>query len=365
MRRFGIPEPEAAGWVVQFDMPFMISMPDSMVDSRLKSYMETTTAGADTTPVPYSPRLENPTSVGPLAHIPTETVDPVLVQLDHGFGQVRTLRRLRNVDVPFVLAGELRPCYGQSAFTSIQVEFGETASKWIDQHGDKAMEAAADLALDATNRLITEYRNRCDAFWAQPIGRDLVSAFRFYVNDGTTLRPRKLARPPGGPVRGLGSEPLLSGDRLKEVRAALWNPLDDPQPAREVFFMAMEHRARGRYRNAVIDCSVAFETFVSDYVQVHGEVAGWSHESIVDAFLRRPNGRWRSVTEVLGRLPSDPVNVDFCATSEYADWREHVANPRNALVHGEVREATRQMADQAIDASHEAIRKLQELKTYM
>ena len=352
-------------WVAQFDMPFMISIGDSMSDSVLALYVEELEAGMQPAAVPHAPRLGNSMAIGPSIHMPDQLIEPVVVRLDEGVVQLRTLRRIRNVDVPFVMGGELRPCYGQSTYSSVQAEFDLSLSLRLDGRWDDAMDAAADLALEATNCLLAEYRYRCDAFWAQPLTRDAVASFRFFVSDGESLQPRSLSRPPGGPVRGLGSEPLLAGERLDAVRHSLWSQDDDPQPARDIFFMAMEHRSRRRYRNAVIDCSVAFETFVAEYIQIHGEVAGWSAEAVSDAFFKEPNGRWCSISQTLRRLKNDPVNVEFVSTGEFQKWREDVAGPRNALVHGELGFDNREIADKAIESAQAAIKKLQDLKTYM
>ncbi|MCP3883788.1 MAG: hypothetical protein GY701_36080 [Sulfitobacter sp.] len=93
--------------------------------------------------------------------------------------------------------------------------------------------------------------------------------------------------------------------------------------------MAKEHHARGRYRNAIVDCATAFEIFLAEFISFHAQQSGMSLDE-VEAELLKDRTWWREASELAKTvLRGDPLRMDFAGTAEYQNWDRHVRKPRS------------------------------------
>lgn len=352
------------GWLVQFDLPYFVSVQDSMDDPDLRRYAEALDSGEDPEPVPYSPRLRRGTALtiagGSPLHVPDPDTlsDPFEVTLDKGEVRLAFLRRVNNVDRAMVMLGEMRPDRGTASFSSVQVQFDTELSRTIDTND---LEGAASIAMEATNRFLQQYRYFIGAYWAQPIEFADVPEFLIWrlFADGRQQGPAIYTKPAGGPLIGSGSQPLVDSGKEQEIRSALAQGLEYPF-AYEVFLSAKEHVHRSRYRNAVVDAETAFEIFLVRLLRIRLIEAGKS-EGAIDAALRDNAGRWRRVEDLARETLRSELGIDFATTVEYRDWKRNVLDVRNGVVHGSAIPATRELATQAIRDAQRAVNKLQDL----
>jgi len=353
---------QVVAWIIFVDLPFVVSVADSLDDSTLRGYMEALEAGQRPDPVPYSPRLRPGfgfvIGAGSPVHLPNpdELADPFEVPVENGAARLRFLRRLRNVDRAIVTAGEFRPDRGTASFSSVRVDFDIGLSRTIERDD---LQRAAELAVDAINRFLEVYRYKRGAYWAQPL--DMADGTEFLIltmmEDGETLQPRVHASPGLGPLIGLGSKPLIDHTDA-DFRSSL---VTAEMPfGYELKLSAQEHIHRGRHRNAVVDAATAFEVFLSELLRVCLSDAGRTPGE-VDAVFRDAEDRPKTITTLAKDTLRTELGVDFASTAEYAAWRAKVAGPRNDLVHGGQAQATREQARDAVAHSQAAVDKLRAL----
>jgi len=350
-----------SSWSVYFDLPFVVSVADSMDDPSLRRYLEAVASGESPNPVPYSPRLRPGFgfSVGGAPVYlpdPASLAEPFVVPVAGSAAQIRFLRRLRNVDRAIVTVGEFRPDRGNGAYSSTQVVLSSQLSRSL---GRNDLQGAAELSVEALNRFLEIYRYMCGAYWAQPISVSDGSEFIIVtvLDTGERVQPRVYSSSGQGPLIGLGSKPLLD-HRDQKFREEL---LTARMPfAFELKLSAQEHIHRGRFRNAIVDAATAVEVFVSELLRRGLQQRGRT-KSAIEGVFTGGRGLPRSVTSLAKSALRSELGIDFGATSEYSNWQKHVVHPRNAVVHGSRLSITRGEAVDSVAHSQAAVTRLRAL----
>lgn len=338
------------GWTVQFDIPFTLSVPDSLDDPRLRSWAESVDDGEEPDPVPYSPRLrQGAMTIGTTSPVhlpdPDNLADPFEVPIRDGEVRLQFLRRMRNVDRTMLIPGELRPDRGIASFTTVKAFLSITLSRTL---GRDDLSGVANTALEALNRFLEQYRYSAGAYWAQPITHAHVAEFEIFRHyaDGRFMRPATYSSPPGGPVV-IGSF-LVDQDRDREIRTRLAAGATSPF-SYEVVLSAKEHLHRGRLRNAVVDAATAFEISVADLIRSRLSDSEWSEDDIRDVFLRDGGPQYLGIRELVSDVLGDIVGIPFAGRAEYRDAVSVAIKVRNDVVHAGLR-PTAAVAGSAIAA---------------
>lgn len=122
------------------------------------------------------------------------------------------------------------------------------------------------------------------------------------------------------------------------------------------FYGAIGHLENGLHKSALLDYAVAFESFIESFLAEH--LSRRYGKAVSEYLLHRT---WR-VQERCNALLELAVEHRLSERSDvYQPWDEHVREPRNALVHGEVRPIGRENAEKAHQAVYQAIRWVEDI----
>lgn len=338
---------------VDFDLPFVLFLRDSLDDLDLRAWLEAARSGDPNPPYSkYAPHPNQPIATviggGIPVFTPPTLADPYEVQVDGLHAAVRLLRRV-NISRDPIVIGELPgDRVGRVSFSSARVLLlAEQLTQ--EQLGDPRK--ICEIALDVINHLIDHYRVVAKRPYVGRVTPSVIQEFVItttYKNadDHDTLRYGAGS----GALRGFGG--ALDELSEQELRDVIFNPTPPP------IFKTLELNILDcldlrDWRLALIELAVLFEAWVSGFVRDKFRGVGLPDADIDKKFLNS-KGLPLSVTAIARDLVKEATLFDFSATAEFANWATAVRDKRNLLIHGkrfDVSEQEALSAQQAVVAA--------------
>lgn len=342
---------------VDFDLPFVLFLKDSIEDLELRDWVEALAAGKKPLPYArYAPSSDKPSGMVLGADIPVFLPSKELAELYEisrpgGLVAIRTLRRV-NCNRKTVLVGEVPgDRTGKASFSSVRVVLD--AESRPDFAADPDL--ACSIAIEAINFFIDHYRDIADRPFINHVTPQMIQ--EFYITtvlmDGTESRMEYGKA--SGAMRGFGGalEPELDA----KLRVALLNG-GKPSILRILQLNIQDYLDLHDWRLALIESAVLFEAWISSFVRDRFAKKGLPFTDI-DAKFLDSRGLPRSVTSIAKKLVLDATGFDFGSTIECSTWETKVRDTRNALVHGKQFDVSPQDANDAVSAVRAAIALLQ------
>lgn len=344
---------------VDFDLPFVLFLRDSLDDLDLRNWLEAARSGDPKPPYSkYAPHPNQPIAAviggGIPVFIPLTLADPYEVQIDGLHAAVRLLRRV-NISRDPIVIGELPgDRVGRVSFSSARVILLAEQLKQ-EQLGDPKQ--ICEIALNVINHLIDHYRVVAKRPYVGRVTPSVIQEFFItttYKNadDQDTLRYGAGS----GALRGFGG--ALDEPSERELRNVIFNPTPPP------IFKTLELNILDcldlrDWRLALIELAVLFEVWISHFVRNKFRGAGLTDSDIDKKFLNSKDLPL-SVTAIARDLVKEATRFDFSATAEYANWATSVRDMRNLLVHGKRFNVSEQ---EAISAQQAVVAAITLLKT--
>ena len=343
---------------VDFDLPFLIFVKDSLEDSALRAWAEAYEAG--THPLPYSryaPASEKPSSLilmgGSPVYIPLEST--VGEHYDVAIPQtnlkviVRLLRRV-NPHGSAVLMGEAPgDRTGRASFSSVRVIF-EMATVAEEHHQNFI--AFCNTAVLAINHLIAHYRVIADRPYITSVTTAVIQQFQVTTEfeDGEMFQQTYGAV--GGAMHGMGGSIPADQDTALRIAVAKTTlpDIDKTLDANIRNFLDLKD-----WRLAVIESAVAFEAWVSKHLKQVLRNRNATNEEI-ESVSKDKEGRPRTITDIAHNQIRKVTGYDFRTAPEYGPWVTKVRDLRNDLVHGDRFDVSEDEARGAYDAIKGAMR---------
>ncbi len=342
---------------VDFDLPFLLFVKDSLGDKSLKDWADAFAAGTRPLPYsPYAPATEKPGNFiiggGFPVYIPPEPLAPYyeVVLPDFSAG-IRLLRRV-NPHKRMVLMGEVPgDRTGRASFSSVRVMFDMTS---INPEHHQNFPLFCQLALQAINHFIDHYRVIADRPYIGPVTMAVIQSFNVTTEfeDGEQINQQYGSG--SGPLNGMGG--AIPDEQDRALRAAVSRPIppniDEMLDANIRNYLDLQE-----WRLAVVESAVAFEAWVSRYLRERLAACGTSD---VEQFFLDSRGLPRSMTSIAQKLVKQLTGHNFGETDEYKAWASKVRDLRNDIVHGKRFDVTREQAIRAYDAMKAAIKNIKE-----
>lgn len=316
---------------VDFDLPFLLFVKDSLGDKSLKDWAEAFSAG--TRPLPYSPYAPAAEKPGSLiiggafpVYVPPEPLarhyQVAIPDLTVG---LRLLRRV-NPHAQTVMMGELPgDRTGKASFSSVRVMFDMTSIR--DEHHQN-FPLFCRLSVQAINHFIAHYRVIANRPYINSITMQVVQSFIVTTEfeDGEQRQQRYGTA--SGPLHGMGASISDSEDDLLRRAVAVADPpsLDQTLDANIRDCLDLQD-----WRLVVIESAVAFEAWATRVLRRRLEQDAVS--DIEQRFLDS-RGRPRSITSIAQRMIEEVTGFAFGSTAEFTAWALHVRDLRNEVVHG-------------------------------
>lgn len=339
---------------VDFDLPFVLFLKDSLGDQSLAEWAEAYAKGAR--PLPYSryaPSAEKPgvMIIGggfPVFVPPADLAPYYVIRLPSIVVGLRTLRRV-NPHRPTILMGELPgDRSGRASFSSVRVMF-DLKTVPIEAHWDMTFFCATSVA--AINHFIDHYRVLADRPYITRVTMATIQEFHLtsQFDDGPNQSQEYGSG--GGPLTGFGG--AISDDLEERLRAAIEAP-DPPMIEATLDANIRDHLQLEEWRLAVVETAVLFEAWLARFLRTRFQTNGLSPSDIDSKFLA-PNGQPRSVSYLAKNLVREATGYDFESAAECKRWEAAVRDLRNAVVHGERFDVTRGEATDAHGVATAAI----------
>jgi len=244
---------------VNFDLPYLIFVKDSMNDPDLRAWADAYQKGVRPLPYsPYAPHSERPGSfiIGggfPVYLPPDKLTDHYLVSLPQIQVAIRLLRRV-NPHRSTTLMGEVPgDRAGRASFSSVNVTF-DPRSINPEHHGN--VQLLVDLAIEAINKFVSHYRVIANRPYIQPVTPAVIQEFHIVTEfeDGTS---QTLQYGVGsGPLHGMGG--AIPDDQDQALRAAIL--VNSPPMIYAVLDADVrDHLDLRKWRLALIEAAVLFE----------------------------------------------------------------------------------------------------------
>lgn len=318
---------------VDFDLPFVLFVKDSLGDKTLEEWAEAYATGKR--PLPYSryaPASEKPGSMiiggGFPVYIPPKELSPFYeIALHDIVVAMRTLRRV-NPHQDTVLMGEVPgDRTGRASFSTIRVIFDLSP---IREELHSNMELFCSLAIQAVNHFIDHYRVIADRPYIGPITPSVIQHFDITTEFESGKTTNQVFGTGSGPLHGFGGAIVDEQDiALREAVKKLQPPnIDDTLDANIRDYLDLKE-----WRLAVIEAAVMFEAWLSRWVRKKYVGNGLS-ESDIESKFKKSDGFPKSITAIARNLVTDSSAFDFSKTSEYTKWEVNVRDLRNDIVHG-------------------------------
>lgn len=342
---------------VDFDLPFLIFVKDSLEDRSLRAWAEAYIAGTHPLPYsPYAPASEKPSSLILMGGI------PVYVPLESAMGEHYdvtipqtdlkvTLRLLRRVNPhrSTVLMGESPgDRTGRASFSSVRVIF-EMATVALEHHQNFV--PFCNAAVLAINHFIAHYRIVADRPYITSVTTAVIQHFQVTTEfeDGELLQQTYGAS--GGAMQGMGGS--IPADQDNQLRIAVANAtlpdLDKTLDANIRNFLDLKD-----WRLAVIESAVAFEAWISKHLKQVLRSKNATNDEIASVF-KDNKGRPRAINDIAQNQIRKVTGYDFSNAPEYGLWATKVRDLRNDLVHGARFDVSEDEARGAYDAINNAM----------
>lgn len=336
---------------VDFDLPFLLFLKDSLGDNALKEWADAYATGKSELPYsPYAPPASKPSHFiiggGLPVYIPPEPLAQwYLVRLPHFEAGIRLLRRV-NPHRSTVIMGEVPgDRTGRASFSSVRVMFDMTTI--LPEHHSN-FPLFCSLAIEAINHFVAHYRVVADRPYVDSVTMSVIQSFVVTTEftDGEQIQQHY----------GTGSGALygMGGAVSDEVDAALRSAVSKPEPPN--IDLTLDANIRNyldlqNWRMSVIETALSFEAWVSRLLREQLKAAG---ESDIEKRFVDSRGRPRSITSIVQKVVHQVLGYDFASTSEYAAWEKDVRDIRNDVVHGKVFDVSREQAIAAYAAARAA-----------
>lgn len=316
---------------VDFDLPFLLFVKDSLGDKSLKDWAEAFAAGTRPLPYsPYAPAAEKPGSLiiggGFPVYLPPEPLaqyyEVAIPDLTVG---LRLLRRV-NPHSQTVMMGEVPgDRTGKASFSSVQVMFDMTGIRPEHHHNFPLF---CEISVQAINHFIAHYRVIANRPYINFITMQVVQRFMVTTEYEDGEQKQQHYGTGSGPLHGMGGSISDSEDEALRRAVAIAEPpsLDQTLDANIRDCIDLQD-----WRLAVIEAAVAFEAWVSRFLRRRLEQA--SVTDIEQRFLDS-RGYPRSITNIAQRMVEEVTGFAFGTTAEFTAWSLHVRNLRNEVVHG-------------------------------
>lgn len=345
---------------VDFDLPFLLFVEDSLGDIELKEWAESFSSGTRPLPYsPYAPAAEKPSNLiccsGLPVHIPREPLAPIYyVKLPHFSAGIRLLRRV-NPQRELVLVGEVPgDRAGRASFSSVRVIFDISR---INPKNHQNLPFFCHHAVQAINHFIAHYRVIADRPYVGPVTMTVIQRFNLTseFEDGEQIQQPYCL---GMPLNGMGGAIPDEQDAALRAAIALSVPpsIDETLDTNIRNYLDLQEG-----RLAVIESAVAFEAWVSRHLREKLLARGTL--DIEKLFLDK-RGNPCSITNIAKKLVRLVTGHDFGSTDEYAAWSSKVRDLRNDIIHGKCFDVSREQAIQAYDAVRAAIKNIKDNRTH-
>lgn len=331
---------------VDFDLPFVLFVRDSLGDPNLEAWAEAYASGKR--PLPYSPYAPHSEKTSELiigsgfpVYIPPKELAPYYeVALPEIKVGLRTLRRV-NPHRGSVLMGEvLGDRTGRASFSSVRIMFD---LRQIGEEHHWNMALFCSLAIQAVNHFINHYRVIADRPYIRPVTLSVIQQFHLTteLEDGSSQTQEYGSG--SGPLHGFGG--AIFDDQNRLLREAVGKAAP-PSIDATIDSNIRDYLDLAEWRLVVIEAAVMFEAWLARFVRKRYLTNGLA-EPDIDSKFNKPDAFPKSITAIAKNLVLDATGFDFFATAEYSDWASKVRDLRNDLVHGKRFDVTRQEAQDA------------------
>jgi hypothetical protein len=326
---------------VDFDLPFLLFLKDSLGDNTLKEWADAYIAGKSDLPYsPYAPPATKPGHFiiggGLPVYIPPEPLAQwYLVRLPHLEVGIRLLRRV-NPHRATVMMGEVPgDRTGRASFSSVRVMFDITTI--LPEHHSN-FPLFCQIAIEAINHFIAHYRVVADRPYIDAVTMSMIQSFVVTTKFENGEQIQQQYGTGSGALHGMG------GSVSDEVDAALRSAVSKPEPPK--IDLTLDANIRNyldlqNWRMAVMETALSFEAWVSRLLRERLQTLG---ELDIEKRFLDSRGRPRSITSIVQKVVHEVLGYDFGGTPEYAAWEKDVRDLRNDVVHGKVFDVSREQA---------------------
>ena len=338
---------------VDFDLPFVLFLNDSLGDKDLEKWAAAYRAGEQ--PLPYSryaPSTEKPGGFviggGFPVYLPPKELSPYYeVNLPHIQVGIRTLKRVnphRNSQFMSELPGDRN---GKASFSSVRAMFD--LQQFEEEHYWN-MEMFCSLSISAINHFINHYRVIANRSYIVPVTVAEIQEFHLITENEDGEKRHQEFGASSGPLRGFGG---AIEDKL-DAKLRLAVELPEPPPIGQTFESNINNYLdHNEWRLVIIEVAVLFEMWLTGYVRSKFVDNGLSQERINEEF-KNSRGFPKSITAVAKQLVKQATGIDFSITTEYKNWESKVRDPRNELIHGQRFNFTQLDANESYQAAKDA-----------
>lgn len=337
---------------VDFDLPFLLFLKDSLGDKSLKDWADAYASGAESLPYSrYAPATNKPGQMiiggGLPVYIPPEPLARYYdVALPHFSAGIRLLRRV-NPHREMVMMGEIPgDRTGRASFSSVRVMFDMSH---ILKTYHQNFPLFCKLAVQATNHFINHYRVIANRPYVGPVTMAVIQSFIVTTEfeDGEQIQQHYGTG--SGPLYGMGgSIPDEEDLKLREAVSSPYPPnIHDTLDAN-----IRDHLDLQEWRLAVVESAVAFEAWLSRFLRDQLSSQGRSN---IDELFLNSRGLPKSISSIAQNLVKEVTGFDFGQSNEYSEWASKVRDLRNDLVHGKIFDVSQAQANGAYSSVKAAI----------
>jgi hypothetical protein len=339
---------------VDFDLPFVLFVKDSLGDKILEAWADAYASGKR--PLPYSryaPASEKPGSMiiggGFPVYIPPKELSPFYeIALHDIVVGMRTLRRV-NPHQDTVLMGEVPgDRTGRASFSTVRVMFDLNP---IREELHWNMELFCSLSIQAVNHFIDHYRVIADRPYIGTITASVIQHFDITTELESGKTTSQVFGTGSGSLHGFGG--AIGDEQDIALRQAVIK-LEPPNIDDTLDANIRDYLDLAEWRLVVIEAAVMFEAWLSRWVRQKYIHNGLS-DSDIESKFKKNDGLPKSVTTIARNLVTDASAFDFSATSEYSKWEVKVRNLRNDIVHGKRFDVVRNEAMEAYSTVKDCI----------
>lgn len=337
---------------VDFDLPFLIFVKDSLGDRSLKDWADAFSAGTRPLPYsPYAPAAEKPGELiiggGLPVYVPPEPLAPYYTVVLPGFSAgIRLLRRV-NPHRAVVLMGEVPgDRTGRASFSSVRVMF-DMSSINPDYHHNFPL--FCQLAVQVINHFIAHYRVIANRPYVGPVTMAVIQSFNVTTEFEGGEQIQQQYGSGSGPLNGMGGAIPENQDATLRSAVAKSEPpsIDETLDANIRNYLDLQE-----WRLAVIESAVAFEAWLSRHLRERLIAEG---SADIETLFLDSRGLPRSITSIAKKIVKQVAGYDFGATAEYVAWESRVRDLRNDIVHGKTFDVGEAQAIEAYNAVKSAI----------
>lgn len=339
---------------VDFDLPFVLLLHDSLGDRVLEKWADAYIKGEK--PLPYSryaPSSEKPGGMiiggGFPVYLPCKELaqyyEISLPQITVG---LRTLKRV-NPHRSTILMGEVPgDRTGRASFSSVRVMFD---LKKINDGSHWDMQFFCILAVRAINHFIDHYRVIAERPYINHVTISTIQEFHLTTEFEDGQKQYQEFNGGSGSLYGFGG--AISEDQDIKLREMI-SKTNPPN-----IYESMKSNIRNYidledWRLVIIEAAVLFEAWLSNKIREKFIKVGLT-TAVIDSKFKKSNGEPKSITMIAEKLFLEATGFDFSGTTECVQWKTQVRDLRNDLIHGKRFDASSQEAIDAYAAVNSAI----------